>query len=356
MKESPLASTQLEVVNSKQPTPVTQEYGRVRSLLKNLISVGTFFLPKSLTRGSTMPQDAPMDPQKNLQQETWENAQPAHDRLLPLEDPQNSAEQVIPGFSTAFLTDKELMSGKVTVCVCCMDERVPGPKIGVAGAAVLMTDISSIQEKVKTMSDEEIYAWLSDPASGDKDFRSYVAHLLKLGWKYSVADHAGCGAVGIFCAKFKELTGHTLKPERVAAAAAKRLHIALGLEGEHQTADYSKKKINMDGHPEIHDGYCVIIDGTGRLNTANLPVRGLLISARHAPSIEYFRVEAGAAKGILSGSHGLGNSLPRVPYLLIGDPDNPKFSVDALKEMLGPVLDPANTRILRATGPRAKAA
>ncbi len=275
--------------------------------------------------------------------EAWRNQKKGYENLLRLEH--NSPEEVFgENYPKAFLSTAELARGNIKFCVTCIDERVPGPKIAVAGAGVLLSDIP---DRNKQRGNDE------DVLRPNADFYSLVARLQglqKKGYQLEVSDHERCGAVEHYCKLFHDKLGRMLKPEQIAPKAAERLHKALGLQGHSKHAGFQKGDIRMTGKPSLHDGYAVVMDGSGRVDIDKLGIRGFLISERFDPSDDHIRTEAHFAADLIRGSHGLG--IERVPHVLIGDPEDPENSVKALEAKLGDLIkDPKKAHVLRMNAP-----
>lgn len=285
------------------------------------------------------------------QRQIWKGVEQGHQTLLRLET--ETPEHVFTtAWPLAFASKEYLKAGLAPVHIGCMDEGVPAPeggvKIGVAGSGVLMTDLDALEG----MNAEQIYAWLEDPESGDATFRAFVAQIQSQYPDLSnmtVSEHEGCGAVGIFCdmvkAKYPTLV---LERTRVATAAAKRLHTALGLKGGHQRVGFGEQGIRMKREPDIHDAYVEVIDGTGRFDPSKLDMRALLLSgARFLPETDtYLGAEVAAGHGIIKGGHGLGID---APVLVIGDPDNPACSAEMLQRRYASKLN--GRRVIVVTAP-----
>ncbi len=237
------------------------------------------------------------------------------------------------GWNAAFPSREEIENGTVVLHCGCMDERVPdtegGLKIGTAGSGILMTRFDDPRFEGKKA--EDIYAFLADPASGDGNFAALVSSLRAMqakGATINVSDHGGCGAAGMFCARFE---GKDLDPAKAARAAATRLQRALGLQGMPSHTDYGDADIPMNGDPHVHDAHCLIIDATGRFRADAVKdtLRGLKLSGMtmlpDAESDEqngYLRTELAAGTGIIAGSHGVG--LKNAPIVVILDPADPR--------------------------------
>ncbi len=238
------------------------------------------------------------------------------------------------GWKNAFVSREGIENGTVVLHCGCMDERVPdtdgGLKIGTAGSGILMTRFDDTRFQGK--SAKEIYAFLADPTSGDGNFAALVSSLKAMqakGAKIVVSDHGGCGAAGMFCARFE---GKNLDPAKAAKAAATRLQRALGLSGGAKHTDYGgDADIPMNGDSHVHDAHCLVIDATGRFRADAVKdtLRGLKLSGitmlPDADSEEqngYLRTELAAGTGIIAGAHGVG--IKEAPIVVILDPADPK--------------------------------
>ncbi len=237
-------------------------------------------------------------------------------------------------WNEAFATRKEIESGEIVLHCGCMDERVPdagGLKLGTAGSGVLMTNLDA--EEFKTSDTEAIYAFLSDPRSGDANFSAMVASIKSMlgeNGKVKVSDHGGCGAAGICTKLFKDRHGIELDAKRVAKAGAARLHSALGLPGAALHTDYESGDIPMDGDPHTHDAHGLLIDTTGRMRLDGLGKKlrmlklsgiSLLKDADDEVQNGYLQTELSAGTGIIAGDHGVG--LENSPILVVLDPSVP---------------------------------
>lgn len=307
-----------------------------------------------------------VDPQSELQAATFRGVRAAHDALV---DGAEHPESVLSGYDSSFISPDALARKESKVCIGCMDERVPSPdggmKVGVAGSGVLMTDMPRLD--LRSVTAEQIYAYIESQESGDANFKKFVATMLRKkqeGWDIETSDHEGCGAVGIFGDALEETlksAGNPIKLDRkeVAARAAKRLHAALGLEGRNRSAAFAEgSDIEMDGHPEIHDAFAMVIDLSGRnsgrikvkVPTADGPeehdLRALFVSGRYSPAWDYLAVEVEKGREIIRGKHGVGID---PPIVTIGAADDPAYSADAAIEKLGNAL--AGARVIKLQEP-----
>lgn len=301
-----------------------------------------------------------------LQEATWTAVRNQHDALLSLntDDPRATFGE---SYEKSFIP-AEALKEAACVCIGCMDGRVPSPengmKLGVAGSGVLMTKMPHA-ELLKTMTASAFCEYLSDAISGDERFLTFVRTLhstFSSPEHLTVSDHEGCGAVDYFCAiaeaAFKEAGNPLSLPRKqVGRAAAKRLHTILSLQGEPQSAGYAEDNdIQMNGMPEIHDEFAIVIDLTGRYNgglalempnsNEAKPLRALLLTARYSPSWEYLEAEIRKGREIIAGAYGIGID---PPVLIIGATDDPSFSADTVKENLADALD--GTTVLTMTEP-----
>ncbi len=309
-----------------------------------------------------------MHKRTSQQEKIWVNVKDGYQTLI---DANGNVEKVFGNsLKQSFVDSEKLANGEAKICVGCMDERVPSPeggmKLGVAGSGVLMTKIPE-PDQLRSMTGEQIYAYLEDVTSGDENFWKLVASLQEKiagGADITVSSHEGCGAVGIFCGNLEKALAEagnplTLDRQRVADAAAARLHAALKLSGSHRKANFSKKAdIPMDGDHHMHDAFAMVLDFSGRNNgqlTVRIgkrtqPLRSLFISGRFSPDWEYLKMEVKAGLGILAGGHAAG--IEEAPVLIIADPSHPEFTGSAVIQNLGDSLGTAKALVVNAPSER----
>jgi hypothetical protein len=287
---------------------------------------------------------------EKLQKETWEQVKAKYEKLTLLET--QPPEAVFGNaYEAAFIPPEKLETGEVPDCVECIDERVNAKgrnKIAIAGSGVLMSRIPDKQELTGTDAD------LLIPNDEYRELVHNLRGLMAKGHTIEVSSHEGCGAAKMYCDEFEKRTGKRPDAKKVEIMAAERLSKDLGLKERPKRADYEKGDIRMNGKPQIHHAYAVVLDGTDRVNLQTLGVDALQISAPLEPA-KYTPKEAEAAGKILLGDHGIGPKyLPEVLFVAIGDPDNPRFSAEALAKRTDGILKGIKTRTLRVTAPSAK--
>jgi hypothetical protein len=293
-----------------------------------------------------------------LQQKVQREMQPQLNKLMQL---QYEKPEAVFGNSVkaATYSPEALKQGKVHILIGCMDERVPDPedgvKIGVAGAGILMTHIPK-RENVTKWTEDQIYAYLADPLSGDDNFKKFVAGvdpLHKTNAQIECCDHELCGAAGLFAKQFEEETGKKIDPKKAGAAAALRLHRALKLKGKPKTAGFKAGEVRMNGSDKIHDAVGMAVLGHDRLTLSKVkvdekPLRVLLVNGLHAPSIEYLQTEVRVgSQDIIGSSHGIGNK--HTPILLFGGTESDERSADDLKKSLGDLPNRMGTPVFKVS-------
>lgn len=218
--------------------------------------------------------------------------------------------------------------------ITCIDERcaLPQPRIGLAGAGVLMNPDDAIQSA-----------------------RQIQGHGLTI---ETVTYHEGCGACELARQEYcQHHPGAQIESIDMGYQSAKQMMELLGLQGEPVRCGYSREaQLKMRGAPEFHDARAIVLDGTGRFNPA---VLGLPPSFHHSVCFEkpgYSANELGIAITIAKEEHGFGYGRLReepLAVVLIGDPIDSNQSVDALSERFHHVLDVHQdiVQVIRLTAP-----
>lgn len=294
-----------------------------------------------------------VDLQKNAEQQSPEdmrtNARAQLDRLMRLENESPDAIFGKENLAEAFVSEEKLRSGKVKLCVGCVDEGVEGidggPKIGVAGTGVLMTVLLA-PERARRMSAEEFYAYLSNPQSGDGDFWKLVANLRALmlqGHSLDTSSHERCGAVMKFIMVLKKSTGIELDPDCTEKAIAKRLHTALGLSGLPRRIGIERGDSRLKRHPDRHDkAVARTIDDSGRFRPKALGIGTLMTTGATAPSLSYVHQEIVFEGHVIAGPEGILEKDDVSPILLVS------HDIRAAMKKYAPILEGETVLTLRA--------